>query len=68
MGLGGTLRGGGSAVRFHDCTNNTAMTNVRDLKDMVSGGGVGFIVGGAGGEVAFNVWIWTAAGAWKWSV
>ena len=33
---GGTMRGGGSAVRFHDCTNNSAMTNMRDLKDMVS--------------------------------
>ena len=32
---GGTMRGGGSAVRFHDCTNNTTMTNMRDLKDMV---------------------------------
>ena len=33
---GGTMRGGGSAVRFHDCTNNATMTNMRDLKDMVS--------------------------------
>ena len=33
---GGTMRGGGSAVRFHDCTNNSAMTNMRDIKDMVS--------------------------------
>ena len=33
---GGVLRGGGSAVRFHDCTNNAAMTQMRDLKDMVS--------------------------------
>ena len=30
------MRGGGSAVRFHDCTNNSAMTNMRDIKDMVS--------------------------------
>ena len=33
---GGIMRGGGSAVRFHDCTNNATMTNMRDLKDMVS--------------------------------
>ena len=33
---GGTMRGGGSAVRFHDCTNNSAMTQMRDIKDMVS--------------------------------
>ena len=30
------MRGGGSAVRFHDCTNNKVMTEMRDLKDMVS--------------------------------
>ena len=36
---GGVLRGGGSAVRFHDCTNNAAMTQMRDLKDMVSTSG-----------------------------
>ena len=30
------MRGGGSAVRFHDCTNNKMMTEMRDLKDMVS--------------------------------
>ena len=30
------MRGGGSAVRFHDCTNNANMTQMRDLKDMVS--------------------------------
>ena len=39
---GGTMRGGGSAVRFHDCTNNSAMTNMRDIKDMVSSLGVLF--------------------------
>ena len=40
---GGVLRGGGSAVRFHDCTNNAAMTQMRDLKDMVSTSFAGYL-------------------------